>query len=305
MNITYDFIPLILAVVFAPLVIGIIRKTKAFFAGRKGAPLLQAYRDLFKMLKKGSVYSSSTTWIFRAAPLISLAVMLIAVAWMPFGGHAGLFLFEGDFLVIIYLLAFSRFFTFLAAMDTASSFEGMGVSREGFFSILAEPAILLGLGALIVRPEHTSFWNIIHTVALDSSFEFGVLVLLVSISFVILTAAENGRIPVDDPTTHLELTMLHEVMILDNSGPDLAMIEYAVDLKLWFFFSLISNLILPIFDYGLLVHTLLSLVSVFVLAGIMGIIESSMARLRLTRIPQLLAVALAMSLIAILFKEIA
>ena len=304
MNYSYNFIQMALAIVLSPMLIGIIRKTKAFFAGRKGTPLLQTYRDLFKLMNKGVVYSNSVTWIFRIAPVINLAVMLLVTAWMPFGGHAGLISFEGDFIVLIYLMGLARFFTFLAAMDTASSFEGMGVSREGFFSIFAEPAILLGFGALIILPEKTSYWNVINSISIGNNFEFGVLVVLVSVSFIILSVAENGRIPVDDPTTHLELTMLHEVMILDNSGPDLAMIEYSSSLKLWFFFTLISNLALPIFNYGILFHTLISLVFVFILSVIVGIIESSMARLRLIRVPQLLGISLAMSLVAILFKEI-
>jgi formate hydrogenlyase subunit 4 len=299
-----SLIPLAIALVFAPLSLGILRSTKAFFAGKRGFPITQTYRDLFKLLRKGIVYSRSVSWIFKLAPLVSLAASLIACAWLPFGGMAGLFSFTGGFLLIAYLFGVSRFTTILAGLDTASAFEGMGANREALFSVFAEPALLLGFGAVIVVPGHSSLANAISAAQNTAFSDYGVVTALAAISFFILALAENSRIPVDDPTTHLELTMIHEAMILDNSGPDLAFIEYASSLKLWFFYVLIADMILPFLGLDGATRTMGAIFIAFALAALTGIVESSMARLRLTKVPQFIGSAMAFAFIAILLKGI-
>ena len=178
-----SFIPFAIAVLFAPLSVGIIRKIKAFFSGRKGFPLFQTYRDLFKLFHKGIVYSKSVSWPFKLAPLASLAASLIACAWLPFGGMTGLFSFKGGFLLIAYLFGAARFVTMLASLDTASAFEGMGANREALFAVFAEPALLLGFGAVIVAPGNSSLANAI-SVAQNTTFsDYGVVAALAAVVF--------------------------------------------------------------------------------------------------------------------------
>jgi len=279
-------------------------KDEGFLFREERISLFQTYRDLFKLLHKGIVYSKSVSWLFKLAPLASLAASLIACAWLPFGGMTGLFSFTGGFLLIAYLFGAARFVTMLASLDTASAFEGMGANREALFAVFAEPALLLGFGAVIVAPGNSSLANAI-SVAQNTTFsDYGVVAALAAVSFFILALAENSRIPVDDPTTHLELTMIHEAMILDNSGPDLAFIEFASSLKLWFFYVLIADIILPLFHVGLVARICGTFLIVFVLAALTGIVESSMARLRLMKVPQFIGSAAAFAFIAILLKGI-
>ena len=299
-----SFIPLFVAVIFSPLAVGIIRKVKALFSGRKGPPLLQMYRDIAKLLRKGVVYSQTTTWVFRITPLIALSVPLIACAWLPFGAQNGIFSMPGGFIFIAYLFGFSRYFTLLASLDTGSAFEGMGANREAFFAILAEPAILLSFGAIILTSGNSSLWNAILYVQ-DASFaEYGVVPTLVLVSFFILALSENSRIPVDDPTTHLELTMIHEVMILDNSGPDLAFIEYGASLKLWFYLTLMANIVTSIISLTGWQKTLGTFIGVMILAVIVGAVESSIARLRMKKVPDFIGAATAFALLALILEGV-
>ena len=304
MHALFSLIPIVAALLFAPLATGVVRSTKAFLAGRKGFPLWQTYLDLFKLLGKDIVYSRSVSWIFRLAPLASLATVLVACAWLPLGGLPGLFSFTGGFILIAYLFGLSRFLTMLASLDTASAFEGMGANREALFSVFAEPAFLLGFGAVVVAPGSSSLQSAI-ALARDTAFsDYGVAASLAAAAFFILALAENSRLPVDDPTTHLELTMIHEAMILDSSGPDLAFIEYASSLKLWFFWVLIADIILPFFHADPGVQVLGTFLVVLVLAVATGLVESSMARLRLMKVPQFIGSATAFAFIAILLRGI-
>jgi len=303
-DVALSVIPFAIAIVLAPLSVGVIRSTKAFFAGRRGFSVFQMYRDLFKLLHKGIVYSASVSWLFKLAPLAGLAASLIACAWLPFGVLTGLFSFTGGFVLIAYLFGSSRFMAMLASLDTASAFEGMGANREALFSVFAETALLLGFGAVIVAPGNSSLENAISAAQNTTFSDYGVAAALAAVSFFILALAENSRIPVDDPTTHLELTMVHEAMILDNSGPDLAFIEYASALKLWFFYVLIADIIMPVFHIGMFARILGTFLIVFALAALTGIVESSMARLRLVKVPQFIGSAAAFAFIAILLKGI-
>ena len=290
---------LLLALILAPLVPGIINRTKAKFAGRQGKPLFQAYFDLAKLLRKGAVYSRTTTWVFRAGPVVGLSAILTALCLIPLGGTAGLLPFTGDLLVVLYLLAMVRLFTVLAALDTGSAFEGMGASREVTYSALAEPAFCLGLLALARLTGDLSLSEIFSALATLPEGG-GTVIALVATTLMLVALTENSRIPVDDPNTHLELTMIHEVMILDHSGVDLAFIQYGAALKLWLFGALVVGMLLPQSAWQG-VDSLLHLGGIALFAVVIGVVESGMARLRLVRIPQFLAAAGALSIMALLF----
>lgn len=288
---TNSIIHIFLAVVMPPLLLGVINKTKAAFAGRVGAPFLQPYYDILRLLRKGSVFSTTTTWIFRAGPIVTLATTAVAALLIPFGAHSSPISFQGDMILYAYLFALGRFFTMAAALDTGSSFEGMGTAREATYSCLAEPTLFFALitlsrlsGSYSLSPMLV---NISSTVWLHSG---AALLLLVGGMFVVLLA-ENCRIPFDDPTTHLELTMIHEVMVLDHSGPALAIIHYAAALKLYVLGAFFVHLALPYSTGNPGIDWLLFIISMLELAVVIGIVESVMARLRLIRIPQLLVAA--------------
>jgi formate hydrogenlyase subunit 4 len=279
------------ALVLAPLLLGVINRTKAVFAGRRGPPLLQAYFDIAKLLRKGAVYSRTTSWVFRAGPVVGFAAALGALAIVPLGGAPAALSFSGDLVLLAYWLGLMRFFTVLAALDTGSAFEGMGASREVQFSALAEPALLLGLAALFKQASSTSLADAYGAITPASLWTGGPGLLLVAAALLVVYLAENARIPVDDPNTHLELTMIHEVMVLDHSGPDFAMITYAASLKLWVLGSLVVGILLPVRTGCLAADVAIAVAGLVALAVVTGIIESTMARLRLLRVPHLLLAA--------------
>ena len=294
-----SFIPLLLALTLSPLLLGIINRTKALFAGRRGQPFLQTYFDLWKLLHKGAVYSRTTTWLFRAGPMLGLSAVLMAVTLVPLGNFPALIAFPADFFLFACLLGLMRFFTVLAALDTGSSFEGMGASREVFFSALAEPALLVALATLARQAGSLSLSTIFSQVSGAHWLAAGPVMALVLIALMIVLLAENSRIPVDDPNTHLELTMIHEVMVLDHGGPDFAFILYGAALKLWVLSALVVGMVVP--DTGTLwLNLVLSVGGMFLVAVIVGVVESMMARLRLLIVPQLLVGAGALAAMAFL-----
>ena len=284
--------------ILAPLLLGVINRTKAVFAGRHGAPLLQAYYDLGKLLRKGAVYSRTTTWVFRAAPAVGLASVVAALMLMPISGAPAPLSFTGDLILFAYCLGLMRFFTVVAALDTGSAFEGMGASREVQFSALAEPALILGLAALARVTGALSLTGIVSGMAGSTWLVAGPALALVSVALMIVFLAENARIPVDDPNTHLELTMIHEVMVLDYSGPDLAMILYGAALKLWVLGALIVNVLLSLLGLSGAAALAGFAVGMVLLAVVVGVVESVMARLSLLKVPQLLFGAGALSVLA-------
>ena len=288
-----------LALGLAPLLPGLINKVKAAVGGRHGPPLLQLYFDLAKLAAKDPVYSRTTTWLFRAGPLVSLAATLLALSLGSAGGPA-LWSFPGDPLAVFALLALGRFVTILAALDTGSSFEGMGASREAQISALVEPALFLAFAALARLTGAMSFSGIFGglTPALWTAHAAGLALVAVALGIILL--AENSRIPVDDPATHLELTMIHEVMTLDHSGPDYALILYGAALKLWLFASWVSAVILPRWTLPAAGGLALHLGGIAIVAIVVGLVESSLARLRLSRVPQLLFGASALGVVAFL-----
>jgi formate hydrogenlyase subunit 4 len=293
------FIPFLLALVLSPLLPGIISRTKALFAGRRGPPWLQTYFDLWKLLQKGAVYSRTTSWVFRAGPVVGLAATLTATMLMPLGTIPALIAFPLDLLLFAGLFGVVRFFIVVAALDTGSSFEGMGASREVFFSALAEPALLVALVTLARQTDSLSLSMIFTPTSAAQWLHSGPVLVLVVITLMIVLLAENARIPVDDPNTHLELTMIHEVMVLDHGGPDFAFILYSSALKLWLFAALIVGLVMPATGNAWL-SVLLATGGVLVVAVLVGVIESIMARLRLVIVPQLLVGAGALATVAFL-----
>jgi formate hydrogenlyase subunit 4 len=283
------------ALVLAPLLLGLINRTKAFVAGRRGPPLLQPYFDMAKCLRRGAVYGDATSWVFRLGPVVNLAVLLAALLILPLGGIAPPLSFSGDLVVLAGLLALGRFATVLAGLDTGSSFEGMGASREVHFAALAEPAFLLALAVLVPATGALSLAPIYQGITLSVWVTALPTLALTAMTLLVLTLVENSRIPVDDPTTHLELTMIHEVMVLDHSGPDLAYIHYAAALKLWIVGSLLVGLVVPLRSGILWLDGLAMLLGMAALAGIIGMIEAAMARYRLVHVPQFIVGAATLS----------
>jgi formate hydrogenlyase subunit 4 len=302
----FSWIHLLLGLLFAPLLFGCINRVKAFYAGRKGVPILQLYFDLAKLFRKGMVYSQTTTWLFRIMPFISIAASCVALTLIPYSGQPALFGFQGDLILFIYLLGTIRFFMVLAAIDTGSAFEGMGASREVQFALFAEPALVLGLAALVRLTGHlslTSIYAAIHPLAYSSTFSSTWLFLaMIAVSFYFVFLAENARIPVDDPNTHLELTMIHEVMILDYSGPNFGLVLYSSALKFWILGSLLVGLFLPATTGYWLLDEAINLTGLLVLSLLTGLVESVMARMRLTRVPLFLCIAITLSILALFLQ---
>ena len=281
-----------------PLLLGIVNRTKAVFAGRVGPPLVQPYLDLAKLLRKGAVYSRTTTWVFRAGPVIGLAAVATAGLLLAMGGAPAALSFGGDFVLFAYLLGLARFFTALAALDTGSPFEGMGAAREVTFASLAEPALFLCL-LVLARATGTMSLSGMLGPALPAAWgSAGPALLLAAIALFVIALAENARIPVDDPNTHLELTMIHEVMVLDHGGPDLAFILYGASLKLFLFGAILSRLVMGA-PAGVLRSEALFLLGLVLFAVGVGVVESVMARLRMVRVPQLLVGASVLAVFAL------
>jgi len=301
---------LFLALALSPLLAGLINKTKAYFAGRNGPPLLQLYFDLIKLFQKGAVYSRTTSWLFKAGPAVGLTATTTALLLVPMGSTGALIRFNGDLVLMCYLMGIVRFFTVAAALDTGSSFEGMGASREVQFSVLAEPILLLCFatlaqaagGAISQSPASSEAFSLSSIYAhLNWSVwgRYGAVLLLSASALLVVVLTECSRIPVDDPNTHLELTMIHEVMVLDHSGPDFGMILYGASLKLWILLGLLSGMLIPVRTGFFLLDTAAYVAGVFILAGVVGVVESTMARLRLLRVPQLLTGAGVLSVLAL------
>jgi len=267
----------------APLLAGIITRVKAKVGGRHGAPILQLYFDIWKLLRKEMVLSVTTTWVFRAGPILAVAIPLLACLFIPFGSlSAAPISFTGDFVLFAYLFGLSRFFTVLSALDTGSSFEGMGAAREVTFSCLAEPTLFIIFMVLTRLSGDLSLAGML------SPGNGGISLFFAAVCLFIVLLAENCRIPFDDPNTHLELTMIHEVMVLDHSGPDLGMILYGAAMKLFVLAALLTDIVLPGSTGNILFDAVIFIGFMLGLAVCIGLVESSMARLRMIRVPQLL-----------------
>jgi len=291
----------------APLIKGINRKAKARLQGRHGAGVLQPYYELVKLMKKDSVVSETTSWIFASAPYASFAAMIVAGLIVPIfttdlaAGAAG------DFIALVYLFAMARLFVALAALDAGSSFGGMGSSREMTLSALAEPALLMSVFVVAVSAGTTSIGAMSSYVAGLGLDAIPPAYALAFVAFMIIAFAETGRIPFDNPATHLELTMIHEAMILEYSGKQLALIEWASSIKQLLIMALAINLFLP---WGIatqaaapmaLAGSLIIFIAKLTLLSVMiAAIESSTAKWRLFRVPNLLILSIVLSALALI-----
>jgi formate hydrogenlyase subunit 4 len=273
---------------------GIIVRTKSITAGRKGPGIMQPMKDIVRLLLKKSVFSETTSILFQIAPGIYFASVIMAILMVPLGSQPGLISFQGDFVFFAYILALGKFFSIIAALDTGSSFEGMGASREALFSLLAEPAFFILMGSLALLTGHSSFQEIFSAFHYGSSVSYA-LGVIATFVLVMIAMIENSRMPVDDPKTHLELTMIHEVMILDNSGFDLGLILHATNLKFAMYGALIANLFI---GSAALYYTIPLFFAIQILFAInVGILESFSARFRMNHNAQFILVLSSLSLL--------
>ncbi len=306
---------LLLAIVTALFFPGIILRVKSMASGRKGPGILQPWKNIRVLLHKGSVISTTTSFVFRIAPAIYLSTIICALLLLPFPGMPSLFGFSGDFILFAYLLALGRFLFILGALDTGSSFEGMGANREALYSMLAEPAFFILFGTLALLTGYTSMQQIFESFQFvgHNSFIIGFIAVYLLIQIAMI---ENSRMPVDDPKTHLELTMIHEVMILDHSGFDLALMQIGTALKFAMYGLLIANFLVPAEGVQFLVNSengivpdggisLLLVIQVgvyfliqVVFAALIGLMESFRARKKLVRNPQFIVTLSSIALVA-------
>jgi formate hydrogenlyase subunit 4 len=286
-----SFILIIIAGIFFT---GIVIRTKSMASGRKGPGILQPVKDVIRLFKKGAVYSETTSIIFQIAPTIYFASIVMAMLVVPFGSSKGFISFNGDFIFFAYVLALGKFFSIISALDTGSSFEGMGASREALYSMFAEPAFFILMGSFAILTGYSSFHEIFSSLHLGSFISYAIATLA---TFVLLMVAmiENSRMPIDDPKTHLELTMVHEVMILDNSGFDLGLILTAGYLKFAIFGALIFNLFVGMvsYEYAIPLFFLVQLL----MAVSAGLIESFMARFRMSHNAQFIVALTSVALL--------
>lgn len=296
-----SLLPFLAALSLAPLFMTIIPKTKSFLGGKEGPPWFSKYFILQKLLHKGSVYSRSTGLVFRLGPIISFSSALMVLLFFPFAGFKPVISFHGDVIMLFYFLGLGRFFTVLAALDTGSPFEGMGAAREVFFSVLTEGSIFMVLALLFRLNGSLSFseyFSESQILTLWSQWAAPTSLLVIALFMVLLT--ENARVPVDDPATHLELTMIHEVMVLDHSGPDLALIESGVLCKLLFYTSFLSSLLLPFHPENQTLGTLLFILIMALLHVFIGLVESITARYRMDMVPNFILTSFALIFCAII-----
>lgn len=282
----------------APLLVGIVNKLKARLSGRFGPTLLQPYYELWRLAQKETVYSTTAGFISRLAPVIVCCTTAFAALLLPFGSPAAIS-FPGDIILFAYLLALGRFFQILAALDVANSFEGMGASREARFAVFAEPIFFFTIGSLALVTRNYSFTTILAGISWTSPL-FGVFISVGLISLFFLMMAECSRMPVDDPNTHLELTMIHEVMILDASGIDLMFYQYTAALKLLLYTTLAALLLNPFGILGPALGLLVFAVTLLVLAAGLALVETLVARFRMVLVPQFLLFATAIGILNIL-----
>src|SRR5665213_332361 len=290
-------ISLILILLASLFFTGIIIRTKSITSGRKGPGIFQPLKDIWRLFKKGSVFSKTTSFIFQVAPSIYIASILMAILVIPLGQYKGIISFEGDFVFFAYVLGTGKFFSIISAMDTGSSFEGMGASREALFSMFAEPAFFILIGSFALLTGHTSFQEIFASLHFGSYISY-ILGVLATFVLVMISLVENSRMPFDDPKTHLELTMVHEVMILDNSGFDLGMILYATNLKFAMYGALIANLFMGSFPLYLTIPIFFGIQIVYAIS--IGFLESFTARFRMNHNAQYILALSSVSLLIFL-----
>lgn len=288
------FILILIAAFFFP---GIILRAKSVSSGRKGPGIFQPVSDVAVLFRKGSVFSRTTGLIFQMAPVISLAGIICAILVIPFANQKAIISFEGDFVFFSYMLALGKFFSIIAALDTGSSFEGMGASREAFFSMLIEPAFFILMATFSMFTGFTSFSDIFSHFFITGNHYVLIYSIIGFYLFIQIALIENSRLPVDDPKTHLELTMIHEVMILDNSGFDKALIHIGTWLKFSIYGSLMYNVIVPS-GWNIFLQITLFMAVQALFAIIVGLLESFRARNKMNKNPKFILTVSAIAMIA-------
>jgi formate hydrogenlyase subunit 4 len=289
----------------APLLVGLIRWLKARLQGRRGASPLQPYRDLRKLLAKEAVVAETTSWIFRVTPYLLAAIMLVIAAGIPLLVTRPAFGFAGNIVLVMYLLLLGTFFLALAGLDAGSAFGGMGASREVMVAALAEPTVILAIFTLSLHAGTTNLGAIVERLGRERLLVLDPGHLLAFGAFFVVMLAETGRLPVDNPATHLELTMIHEAMVLEYSGRYLALVEWAAGMKLFLFLALLANLFVPWgvpgaeATPGILLGAAALAVKLVVLAGLVAGLESAVAKLRLFRVPELLCGSFVLALLSV------
>ncbi|MBI5727413.1 MAG: NADH-quinone oxidoreductase subunit H [Ignavibacteriales bacterium] len=283
----------------SPLFAGLVNKLKAILTGRIGAPLLQPYYELQRLFRKETINAVGSSFISRISPLVNLVTMVIAAAMLPVGFWKPVISFDGDIILFAYILGLSRFFQILAAMDIGSSFEGMGAAREATFALFAEPIFFFSFGSISFISGYTSLYMILHSIQ-HQNISYEVFIVICSISVFMLAVTECSRMPVDDPNTHLELTMIHEVMILDNSGLDLFLYQYSGYIKLFIYAILEISFFYPFSGQGYLLGIIIFITGSLVLATALGVVETIASRYKMKNIPQYLLFATAIGILNLL-----
>ena len=301
----FAVLQVVLVAAGAPLLTGGLRRVKARLVGRQGPRVLQPYADLAKLLRKEAVVSTTASWVFRLTPYVLFATMLVAALIVPLVLARPVLDFAG-LVLLMYLFVLGTFFLALAGLDTGSSFGGMGASRGVAVAALAEPTVMIAILALALRAGTTTLGGIVERFAQEPSLAATPGHLLAFSALFIVMLAETGRLPVDNPATHLELTMIHEAMVLEYSGHYLALVEWAAAMKLFLFMALLANLFLPwgmpaTAAPGMLALGLVVLaIKLAVLTIGLAVVETGVAKLRLFRVPELLAGSFALALLSVL-----
>ena len=292
-------INILILLIFPFFIIGIIKNTKAFWAGRKGVSILQPLYDFLRLLNKDAVYSKTTSWVFKITPIIMFSSVIFVALFVPLSTGEPIINIPFSFIVFSYVLGLSKFFSLISALDTGSSFEGMGASREACFSTIVEPAFFVAMGSIAALTGFYGFEGFKQIIS--NSGAYGILIIsFLTATLFIMLLIECCRVPVDDPNTHLELTMIHEVMVLDNSGVDLALITWASAIKMLLYEALIAALIIP---KGLspIISIPLFIFIIFLLSVIIGTVESSTARFRMTHVFEFVFIMSITSLLVLTF----
>ena len=283
---------------FVPFIMmGLIKKTKSFWVGRKGPSIWQPLHDFIRLIKKDFVISKTTSVVFKIAPVFAIATVLFASLFVPLASGSALINVEAGIIIFAYTLGLGKFMSLISAMDTGSSFEGMGASREACFTSIVEPAFFMLVASIMALTGNYTFDSL--TQIMSNAGSYGVLIAFFAVVVLfIMVLTEGSRVPVDDPATHLELTMIHEVMILDNSGSDLAIYTWANGIKMLLISSLIANIIIPsnISDW---MSVILYLLIMCLISIIIGTVESGMARIRMSHVFEFIFIMSSLALVVL------
>ncbi len=304
----YLFLNLGLIIALAPFFISLIKKVKAYAQGRRGPSIIQTYRNLIKLLKKEVIYSPNSSWIMQISPYINIVCMLVAVLFVPLVFIPEQQNWFGNVILFLYIFAMARFFMALAGLDAGSTFGGMGSSREMTLSSLAEPATILIFAALAFVYHTTNLFDVFRTISISPLLAFNPSLMLLAISLFIILIAESARVPVDNPETHLELTMVHEAMILEQSGRNLALMEMSSAIKQMLLMSVLINIFFPWGNTTFLsfpaigLSLVLFIIKCVILALVIGLFESFIAKMRLFRLPNFFVIAAALAFITIILE---